>query len=327
MRYSERDYSQMNLSTAFERILAALVDAAILVPISEMCLRLIPAKTGDIFVSGILIYTILYESYAIVLNWKLGGTFGKLLLGLKINSVTGGAITLSQSFRRSSVDLMLQLIHIAELYILIKGGNIEAVPNVSMHSMRSALYDHKNVFTDVMVYLEIGWLLSEFITMQFNSQKRALHDFIAGTIVLTHERRNKVVKSIIWVSSILILSIFFILSLGANDETTSNIHDQASLWEPKSIAEIHSVLKMNGIYPGRVNPLGQNILHIATKRADTRSFILFLQAYPELINSSDFFGDTPSHLALRFSPEKYAVIKNSGLIERKANRFGESNMR
>jgi|JI10StandDraft_1071094.scaffolds.fasta_scaffold506458_1 uncharacterized RDD family membrane protein YckC len=316
----------MSLSTTFERILAALLDAVILVPISEIILRFIPAKSGQIFVLGILIYSILYVGYAIILNWKFGGTVGKLLAGLRVKSIDGTPITLNQAFRRSSVDLMFQFMQIAEFYILIKRGQIEDLPAVSISAMRASMYEQKYIFSDVMFYIEMGWLLSEFITMQFNAKKRALHDFIAGTIVLTDFRRKKTIKSLLWVSSIIFFLAFIVFSMSTSDDTTGRIQTQNALWSAKSTEEIRSILKENNVYPNRVNSFEQNVIHIAVKNADIRTFALFLQAYPELVNSSDFFGDTPSHLALRLNPEKYAILKSAGPIERKFNRFGQTNM-
>ena len=36
----------------------------------------------------------------------------------------------------------------------------------------------------VFSWLSYAWMLSEVVTMLFNEKKRAIHDFIAGTVVV-----------------------------------------------------------------------------------------------------------------------------------------------
>jgi uncharacterized RDD family membrane protein YckC len=316
----------MNLSTTLERILAALLDAAILVPILEIILRFIPASTAIFFIVSLLIYAILYVGYAVVFNWKFGGTIGKILVGLRVKSIDGSPISLNQAFRRSSVDLMFQLIQIGEFYILINRGQIDKLPDVSISAMRAAIDEQRNLFTSVMLYVEIAWLLSEFVTMQFNAKKRALHDFIAGTIVLTDFRRRNGIKALLWVFGILSLTLFAVFLVSTGDDTTGKIQMESSLWSAKSSEEIRSILKDHKVSPNKVNAFEQNILHVAVRNSDTRNFSIFLQTFPELINSPDYFGDTPSHTAHRFSSDKYEIIKKTGLLEKKFNRFGEANI-
>jgi len=38
------------------------------------------------------------------------------------------------------------------------------------------------------------WIWSEFLTMMFNKKRRAIHDFIAGTVVLKGRRPNSAVE-------------------------------------------------------------------------------------------------------------------------------------
>ncbi|AFM11986.1 RDD domain containing protein [Turneriella parva DSM 21527] len=285
-----------------------------------------PAKSGTQFIIGILIYSVLYVSYSLILNWKFGGTIGKILVGLRVKSIDGSAIKLNQALRRSSVDFIFQMIQVMQFHALIKQGQIDILPDVSLSAMRASMYDQKNILTDSMFYVEIAWLFSEFISMQFNEKKRALHDFIAGTIVLTEFRRTKGPKALMWVIGLLFLTFFAGLSMSASDDTVGKIPFQSPLWSAKSPQEIRSMLTEHDIAPTNVNAFGQNILHVAAKTTDTRTFGVFLHAYPELINTSDFFGDSPGHIASRFSPEKLELMKNTGLMQKKINRFGEANI-
>ena len=48
---------------------------------------------------------------------------------------------------------------------------------------------------NVVTILMNIWIWSEFVVMLTNKRRRALHDFIAGTVVIRKEAPNKALKS------------------------------------------------------------------------------------------------------------------------------------
>jgi hypothetical protein len=52
------------------------------------------------------------------------------------------------------------------------------------------------------------WMVSEIVILLFNHRKRALHDYLAGTIVIVKKRVG--FRSILWVMIFLAINVFYI---------------------------------------------------------------------------------------------------------------------
>ena len=104
-------------------------------------------------------------SYSIYFNGRYGGTFGKLKCNLRIlDHKTEMPISYKQAFLRDSVPVALIVI------MLLLAGSSSSPENSPQLLYVSAI---------------LGlWFLAEILTMLTNSKRRALHDFIAGTVVV-----------------------------------------------------------------------------------------------------------------------------------------------
>ena len=105
-------------------------------------------------------------SYSIYLNGKYGGTIGKLKCNLRIlDHKTERPISFQQAILRDAIPLVL-IITLC-VYSIITPSRLEG--------MTLPLY----------ISAAFGlWFLAEILTMLTNSKRRALHDFIAGTVVV-----------------------------------------------------------------------------------------------------------------------------------------------
>ena len=107
-------------------------------------------------------------------------------------------LTLGQAILRNIVQVIL-----VPLFILVVSNNLLAgrLANRGLGDYRFLMW-----FAAAMMV----WGVLEFITMLFNSKRRAIHDFIAGTVVVRQpiDERNISYKKIRWA-----LIILFVLSL------------------------------------------------------------------------------------------------------------------
>ena len=103
-----------------------------------------------------------------------GQTLGKMAKRVKVLDISENRLTMSQAIRRDIVLIVLTIIGvILEIPKIASGVNI---------------YDPKASSFDISFYIilfaEMVWFLAELITMLFSNKRRAVHDFIAGSVVI-----------------------------------------------------------------------------------------------------------------------------------------------
>lgn len=128
--------------------------------------------------------TILGLWFSVYLVARYGGTPGKLLLKIRVAMLDGSPVTLKAAMIRHSVLFVLG--------VLLSIGLI--MPTLDMPDLLyfSLSYTERNAalvtaapFWYFPVYILLNlWTWGEFISMLFNEKRRAIHDFMAGTVVV-----------------------------------------------------------------------------------------------------------------------------------------------
>jgi uncharacterized RDD family membrane protein YckC len=142
------------------------------------------------FVPG-LVFGLWYHAYLVV---RYGGTPGKLILNMRIAMVDGSQVTPKAAILRYVVLLVL-----AELSVLaFIMGSLKMTDNewFSLAYMDRAdrIVELAPSWYQAVTVLMNIWIWSEFVTMLFNKKRRAVHDFIAGTVVLKGRRPNPLMQ-------------------------------------------------------------------------------------------------------------------------------------
>ncbi len=157
-----------NYQTGGARVLAVLIDGFILSVATSVISWLMHPEWG-VFVNVVLcvIYSSISPAYAIYMHGRFGQTFGKLIAGVRVIDVNGGRISYKQAAVRDFVPLLLAPIPMwYSIYYVTTGG----IPDVSLYQSASSI--------------ALIWVLLEMLTMLFNDKRRAIHDFIASTVVV-----------------------------------------------------------------------------------------------------------------------------------------------
>ena len=118
-------------------------------------------------------------AYEIYFHGRWGQTIGKMSMRIRVVCLDGALISWKQAFLRSSVGLGLAvLLLISNMVALLKISESE-FSNLSWREINQlAPYVRQINFATTV------WEWSEVIVMLFNRKRRALHDFIAGTVVI-----------------------------------------------------------------------------------------------------------------------------------------------
>jgi len=142
------------------------------------------------FIPGLL-FGLWYHVYLVV---RYGGTPGKLILNMRIAMVNGSPVTAKAAFLRYVVLLVLgELAAIALVVAVLRMTDEEYFALGYMARTERMVEVAPRWYQAVTILMQV-WIWSEFLTMMFNKKRRAIHDFIAGTVVLKGRRPNSAVE-------------------------------------------------------------------------------------------------------------------------------------
>lgn len=111
--------------------------------------------------------------YSVLLHARYGQTLGKRAVGVKVLDLTEQRNpTLRQAFFRDSGYILLNTFGLGYTIYLIVTDQYPVGPASWTLPLQ------------ILGGAALGWFLLELITMLTNSKRRALHDWIAGTVVV-----------------------------------------------------------------------------------------------------------------------------------------------
>lgn len=122
--------------------------------------------------------------YSVYLVKRFGGTPGKLIMGIRIRKLNGEPVTYREATLRYFPDFLFGLLlNIASIAPLIHMSDAEyfSLSRIERYHRISELAPSWHQTVHVLSQL---WYWSELIVLLTNKKRRALHDFIAGTVVV-----------------------------------------------------------------------------------------------------------------------------------------------
>jgi uncharacterized RDD family membrane protein YckC len=131
--------------------------------------------------------SVLFAMYNVFFNARFGGTPGKLAVGIRITKPDGSRIGWSEAWKRSAVDLVFaSIVLVVEVWGLtqVDPGRYASLGWMERTQLVMA---QAPAWYGAISILQQVWHWSEVVVLQFNKRKRAIHDFIAGTVVIHKE--------------------------------------------------------------------------------------------------------------------------------------------
>jgi uncharacterized RDD family membrane protein YckC len=131
--------------------------------------------------------------YNVYLVRRFGGTPGKLIMRLRIRNLGGDPVGYREAVLRFAPEFLLgTLLSIAFLPALFSMTDAEYHALSFMERSQRLVQLAPAWFKPLQITQQI-WMWSEFIVLLTNRKRRALHDFIAGTVVV-RERPNQALQ-------------------------------------------------------------------------------------------------------------------------------------
>ncbi len=166
----------------YKRVLAGLIDFLIFCPI-WVIYRSINYSSLFEFAYLMLGWSLAEYLYEFILLSTKGQTVGKLIMKIKVCQKDGSSIGIKRSFLRTLVTLCI-ILAMFVLDIITASHTQNAGSSLTYTEIINIKIAAEGTFGSIVDSLLLIWFLSEFLTVLFNRKRRAIHDFIAGTIVL-----------------------------------------------------------------------------------------------------------------------------------------------
>jgi uncharacterized RDD family membrane protein YckC len=167
----------------WQRFCAMLIDAVVLLPLG-VCIAWVSSMSRIANVA-LLVPTALFSLWFYVHLVKChGGTPGKLIMGIRIAKVDGSAIGYREALLRHAVSFTFEIIEAVAMMVAAYSISEASFEALTFGNRPEVLQGQFPDFFKYLVYVQGVWGWGELLVMLTNKQRRSLHDFIAGTVVL-----------------------------------------------------------------------------------------------------------------------------------------------
>jgi uncharacterized RDD family membrane protein YckC len=175
----------MNTPATFsQRLAAALIDLAVFLPVIAAQAIFFKHSKG-LAIALVIPLSFCFLAYVIYCHGRYGQTIGKRVMRIRVLTISRERLAWSNAWARSSVDIGLTALSTLSFFVALLH-----IPE-SLYYVDSYFEQIKNLqayepfWTSWSATATQVWVWGEFVTMLFNKQRRALHDFIGGTVVVS----------------------------------------------------------------------------------------------------------------------------------------------
>ena len=170
----------------WKRFCAGWVDIFVILPLAYLLIWL-ESFDKNIAILLVIPSTALFAMYHVYFNVRFGGTLGKLAVGIRVAKPDGTKIGWPEAWKRSSVDIGFALLMLCVEVWALTQVNGEQYSTTAFAKRMHLLQSYYPSWFYIVTIAQNVWIWSEVVVLLFNKRKRALHDFIAGTVVIHKE--------------------------------------------------------------------------------------------------------------------------------------------
>ena len=163
------------------RLKARLIDVLVLLPAAALYVWATDRSLNAALTATIPYALLLLAYFPFFHGWR-GQTPGKRFSGLVVANPDGGRISWGNALRRSAVDMVWTAAWcIAEIAAI---SDIPAAMFGSSEHHGRLIQSFMPTWFHVAQNIIVLWALADIVSMLVSKHKRALHDFLGGTIVI-----------------------------------------------------------------------------------------------------------------------------------------------
>jgi uncharacterized RDD family membrane protein YckC len=176
----------------WRRLVAMLIDLVVFAPLSFFVIwGTHHYRLFDVYM--LIPNVVISILFSVVLVGKFGGTPGKLVLGMRIIRVDGTPIGMPRAFVRNLPELLLWLASAVALCVPLLNMPDDAYLQLAPHlgERRRELETLAPSWYEPLQILYYAWVYGELLVLLTNKKRRALHDFLAGSVVVHLSRPSR----------------------------------------------------------------------------------------------------------------------------------------
>ncbi|MEO7803520.1 MAG: RDD family protein [Actinomycetota bacterium] len=157
---------------------AGTIDGLVFLPVGFADNYLLSADraAATILVWGTVSYSV-YWVYSVLLHARYGQTLGKMVAGVKVLDLSEEHVpSLRQALIRDFPHIVVSVASLVYLYVLVVVGKYSREAEIGGPGL-------------VIGIASMIWVLLELVTMLASERRRAIHDLLAGTVVVRDDQR------------------------------------------------------------------------------------------------------------------------------------------
>ena len=128
--------------------------------------------------------TLFWLFYSVYLVRRFGGTPGKLIVGIRIRKLDGTPVGYREAFLRYLPDFVFSLLTSVALIFAVLHITDAEYYSLSFVDRNNRLFQLAPRWYNWLQWTSTAWYWGELVVLLTNRKRRALHDFIAGTVVV-----------------------------------------------------------------------------------------------------------------------------------------------
>lgn len=184
--FNSEFFQEIEYAGFWSRLGALIIDGLISIPLILLVMYL-NGRGKDFNYYTLCLNFVFTLWYFVYLPKRYGGTPGKLSLGLRITREDGQPIQWKEAFLRYSVFLAFFISNTMVMIFSLMQVDDATLTSLGWLKRTAYLTSFYPDYFKLYQWCFYGWYLLGIIVLLSNSKKRAVHDFIAGTVVIKTE--------------------------------------------------------------------------------------------------------------------------------------------
>lgn len=172
----------MDYAGFWRRFWAGLIDFLVFVPLLVVAIWVASWSLVDRAIVELFL-VFLFPAYSIYLHGRFGQTLGKMTMRIRVISEDGNPLSWRQAFFRNSVDIVLGVFRAVLIFVAISQISRAEYSALSWIEQGKKI-DELTPYSQAFEILTNIWACSEVVVMLTNTKRKAVHDFLAGSVVV-----------------------------------------------------------------------------------------------------------------------------------------------
>ena len=194
--YKDFAFQKLSYGGFWRRLAANLIDVIILIPIGYFNYYLITQSSIWIEIIFQLVFGIIGALYTTSMHALFGATVGKMAAGLQVRKLNLTPIGWLEAIKRNSVDYAFTVLGIIGSISVLFVIPIEELQQATFYEFGQLIQSYQSpIYASIQLIFGI-WFWSEVVVLLFNKKKRAIHDYIGGTVVVVKDSLKSILENV-----------------------------------------------------------------------------------------------------------------------------------